>query len=345
VDTASFLTAESGFAVTAQCSANACRTVVLHTSDAAQSWTVLEPLAVDLTPPANGAGPRGHVELRVIDDLHLLAVETRGTATGLQLSNDGGHTWTTPTLPGQPQPRTLSAVATHTGFWILAGSSAEGSEPLTLFRLDAGSSVASDVGSAASTGVLAAGPVTKDRAYVMDGSASLLVLDGLHRSQRALPAPCGVLTAGRDGTLILACQDGAAAGSGPKRAWMSADDGQTWKRIPDPPYASDLIELIQIAPSRLLLNTASGESSLTLTTDGGRSWNRTLTFGDGGTGISAVSFPDARNGFVVHGGPAHMSTVSGGGLEGQASVDSEGLFVTHDGGTTWTKVDISKAAQ
>jgi hypothetical protein len=342
VDTVTFLTADTGYAVTAQCNDHACRTMLLQTRDGAASWQALSPLAIDLTPAANATDPRGHVELSAANTQTLLAVETRGTATGLQLSTDGGRSWRIPTLPGQPHPQTVAAVATPAGFWILASQQPQGSGPLTLFRLEAGSTTAHSIGQADSSAQLHAS-ATEDRAYLTDGTASVTELDTTQQRRQQLPVASSGLTVARNGTLILSTQDGAAAGSGPKRSWISTDRAQTWTRLPDPPFGGDLVSLQQIAPARLLLNTASGASTLSLSTDGGRNWRNTLNFGDGGIGITAVTFPDQHNGYALHGGPSHLYTTSGENPQSPnykqaiAEANSEGLYVTHDGGATWNK--------
>jgi photosystem II stability/assembly factor-like uncharacterized protein len=350
-DTAAFTSGSEGWVVGARCSTSACRTDVDHTTDAGATWSTVGHLAVDLTPSAGFAVPVGQVHLVVANNRSLLADEERGYAAGLQVSNDGGHTWTTPTLPGLGPLLLADVAATSDSFWILASDQGVDRRRLDLYRLDFRSSDATLVGHYPPDSTLSSAPSTaRDGvAYLTTyGSTALVILGSRGTTRATLPHRGCPPAVSSTGDLVLGCQDGAAAGSGGKLAWLSTDRGTSWIRLPDPPFSGDLVDLTEISSGRYLLNTSGGASMLTLTTDGGRSWRDTLAFGDGGEGIHDVDFPNGQDGYAIHGGPrsGELTSAQEGGVgsaqyaEGQRYAALDGLYATTDGGASWHHVAL-----
>lgn len=325
VGSAAFSTAATGWVVGARCTGTTCSTVVERSTDGGASFAPVGRLGFDLTPSDVVARV---VSLVAADDHDLLVVE-QGVTTAVEISHDGGVTWSPLALPGGP----LAVVNPAGGagrFWLAAVPA-----PLTdasrthLLLVAAGTGSVTPVATAPDNyGTVA---VEGGTAYLTGPDRRLVVARPGSVITRALPG-CGHVQPGA-GLLLLSCQTGAAAGSGPKQAWSSADDGRTWTRRADPPFGGDLGGLLPLTSRRWLLGTAGGASSLLLTVDGGVSYRSVLSFGDGGAGLTDLAFTDPLHGVVVHGRPDLSS--------GDVAHRDFGLYVTADGGSSWHQAPIT----
>ncbi len=147
--------------------------------------------------------------------------------------------------------------------------------------------------------------------------------DGSGRWRRhAVPCPRGWLAADAAGTtpgLIVAC---APIGfhPTPTQVYRSADAGSSWRRL-TPLLLEDSVGAVSVAPDGTIL-VSGAYSGVMISRDGGRSWQR----------IPAVdNTPAVQGGSPVETG---MTT----DRQGFAIVTSQRLWLTYDGGRTWTPV-------
>jgi len=159
-------------------------------------------------------------------------------------------------------------------------------------------------------------------------------VDGRTWVRRAWPCSGGggtALASASANSLFLACGDGAAAGQQRKLAYFSLDGGRTFDRVHSPSLGGDLIGAA-VAPggarTTALLSAISGASFIYATFDGGNRWQTVLQRGDGGVGWYDLGFTTSLQGVVIHGRP----------IARPRGRDRSQLFMTRDGGHTWTRV-------
>jgi len=339
VSSAAFSSASSGWVVGPSCRRTTpCRTLVQHTADAGRTWSVVSELGVDLSPNPDVEAPVASVRLVAADERDLLAVAQHGyDVTGL-VSTDAGRSWQAPSIPGVTNPSGVLAAGGEGRFWLLVTDRATPDGPVHLFRLVPGAPATAE-GTIPGASSLA---VSDDTAYVTSPDGRLVVTTATGTTtDRTLPANGGVSTV-PGGGLVLAAQNSAAAGSGPKQAWSSSDGGRTWSRLPDPPYGGDLGGLDVAPGGREFLTTGGGDSALQTSDDGGRTWRRVLAFPDGGAGLGDLALPDATSGYLVHGRP-DLAGTGNQGRDLDSLIDALGLWATSDGGRTWHHVDTPAA--
>ncbi|HLY13011.1 MAG TPA: YCF48-related protein [Candidatus Limnocylindrales bacterium] len=120
--------------------------------------------------------------------------------------------------------------------------------------------------------------------------------------------------------------------------WRTTDGGLTWAKstLPKakinnagdtlPPFSFDFLDLTHgFAFISGNYSHSSGDSDLYYTADGGKTWSADRPTGPGFDGVegSAISFATADDGVIV------------------GSTVGSGVFVTHDGGTTWAQATVS----
>jgi len=173
-----------------------------------------------------------------------------------------------PAIPRCDGFRVDSSPVTQDQWQPLPGASAPGSSYLTgpVVTVAAGigfvTGMTAPMGSAQQEApLLLTGPV--------DGSAPWHPL--------ALPCPrwtLGFAVAATPGlALALACASEAGAGNQLKRAYLSPDDGRTWRRLANPPIGGYLGAL-SITPSGTIL-LSGGRNDVYVSWDGGRTWHGT----------------------------------------------------------------------
>jgi hypothetical protein len=147
---------------------------------------------------------------------------------------------------------------------------------------------------------------------------------------RARPVPCrdsygsfgAWLAASPGGTLVIACANQPSAGWQPKRAYTSADGGQSWQRLPDP-ASLGYLGGVSITPAGTIF-VSGPRSDVWAFRDGGRGWQDVLRDRSG-----------AADGFG-----AAMTTSTQGFALPQDSSPRGIIWFTYDDGHTWRPVTV-----
>jgi hypothetical protein len=152
--------------------------------------------------------------------------------------------------------------------------------------------------------------------------------DGGRRwTEKANPCPdatAALLSAGARRPLWLVCTTGAdeARRTTVKQAWTSADGGTAWRRLPDPPAAGVVTDLVALSGTTAYLTTQV-PAALLVTTDGGATWQPARGSAHSGYGYGNLDVVDARHAWAM-------------GDAGQ-------LWRTTDG-TTWERLALPPGA-
>ena len=128
-------------------------------------------------------------------------------------------------------------------------------------------------------------------------------------------------------TLFELCAGNPGTGQETKRVLESTDGGSSVRSVGAAPDGGLVEELSAPSASLLVLAASSAAGLLARSADGGRHWTVT-TLGDGGVGLSGLSFVSPSVGFVLDGRPSDGSV-------------PDRLLVTRDGGLTWSVVAIA----
>lgn len=139
-------------------------------------------------------------------------------------------------------------------------------------------------------------------------------------------------------------KQGLVVGRGGVPLFQTSDGGVSWERMNLPPAATQVAQLYFLDSREgwlmSYLNEATpGFAGVFKTTDGGRSWtetarldvNKDFSYGPGGSLQGQLTFRDSSTGWIV--GPNYSGT--------NIPVVAPHLFVTHDGGKTWTVQTLS----
>jgi len=109
--------------------------------------------------------------------------------------------------------------------------------------------------------------------------------------------------------------DGTVSLIGPKRAFLSHDQGKTWTEVTYPPYVTGLNNLTMVSDGSLWLATREGALH---SIDGGKTWEHML----GGL--------PPRNVYVVHSVPGSDRLLA-------TAMHTHGVFESDDGGKSWKR--------
>ncbi len=264
-------------------------------------------------------------------------------APGLFATTDGGRTWTDQHLTG------IKALAIA-GTYVYALTGYNNSGPELLYRSQVGTTAWQHVtlpdtpGQGQSFQMAAAGPnlvlletglsnagITPDQVGRIWVSAD----QGVDWQPHSMPCTvadggASVLSVayGHPQAWLLDCYDNQQSSQEQntlQHLYGTADAGQIWARLGDPPQHNAPALLADNGAGHAFLATVGVSDTLNGTLDGGRTW--TVKIRDGGSffGWADLQFISPSIGFVV--GPTHYST--------------EHLYHTTDGGQTWTPLTIS----
>ncbi|MGE5289890.1 MAG: WD40/YVTN/BNR-like repeat-containing protein [Micromonosporaceae bacterium] len=161
--------------------------------------------------------------------------------------------------------------------------------------------------------------ITRDRLYATTTGAQW------HRLANPSAAQYGMasLAAYDEQRVTLLCWGNGAAGSSGKIVYTSRDGGRSFIRAGQAPLPGIGGTLAQPEPARVFLATSSGASWIYGSFDGGRTWRTVLTAGAGGMPWADFGFTTPVQGVAVIGTP---------GPDGSA------LYMTRNGGSTWSRV-------
>ena len=172
-------------------------------------------------------------------------------------------------------------------------------------------------------------PATSNTQGLVTQSTMFRSADGVTWQSQPVPCPAGsvasvaTVTAKR---VLVVCAGGVAAGSQQKIAYLSADDGATYRRVTDPPVGGDFSS-VAASPTAFAVAASSGSSEIYISRDSGLTWTTALALTDGGLGLSDLGFTTSLQGVVIDGDVGDSQSLE--------------LFMTFDGGRTWTTVDTA----
>ncbi|HEY2214482.1 MAG TPA: hypothetical protein VGH31_05450 [Acidimicrobiales bacterium] len=254
----------------------------------------------------------------------------------LEVTLDGGHTWSHADVPSASQ------VIGEDGYAFDLSQS----EEATLWRTSIGSNTWSPVALPASTGAfqIAAqgGTIVLLRSGTQSGPTGPGALwkstdAGLEWVSRTVPclttdggAALMSIALGHPDAWLLDCfnnEQSSQAQNTQHHLYGTSDAGQHWVRLGDPPQTGDPELLADNGSGHAFLATQGGDQ-LDGTFDGGLQWSRLFASGGVFFGWADLQFVDASTGFVV--GPTHYAP--------------EHLYRTEDGGRTWTILEIPSSA-
>jgi photosystem II stability/assembly factor-like uncharacterized protein len=121
-----------------------------------------------------------------------------------------------------------------------------------------------------------------------------------------------LLSAGPGRPLWLVCTTSAdeAKRTSAKQAFQSADGGETWRRLPDPPAAGVVTDLVALSGTTAYLTTQV-PAQLLVTNDGGQTWQQARGAARNGYGYANLDVADARHVWAMGDAGALWRTTDG----------------------------------
>ena len=338
----SFVSADVGWVLgAAPCSSGQCAWI-LHTTDGGATWASIPappaPISSDGLIPVSGLATGSGVSgLRFAD-------AQNGWAFGPDLwaTHDGGSSWQQVTIPGATSAAVValeaSAGSVHAVFYDMTGAPA--------VRI-ATSPVGRDAWAVSPTSVqIGAGPVPSTQLVLSGSSGWLLQVDrvvvgGARLSGGAWGnwnAVCSsvtgpaVLAASSPTELAAACDVGLWSTPQGERLYVSHDGGSTFAQ------AGTTIPLQQVesvatpsAGTVLVAGIGSQSSAMLGSFDGGRTWQTVLSFPSTNPAtFTYLGFTTSSQGVAI--------TQSGAGTGNAGRVGTGTLYMTRDGGHSWSAV-------
>jgi photosystem II stability/assembly factor-like uncharacterized protein len=335
----SFISGSTGWLLgTPRCAhgaTHACRVLLLRkTTNGGQTWSALPSL------PAPGA-PQGQTFTGNVAVSSILFVNAHlgwAYGPGLWTTHDGGRSWRQVSIHGLQ----VQGLAFSDGRVVVTAGKCNSGTRLchfSVYSAHPGSSAwkliarpsqvtwqpPAEVVAVGGTGyvfttrtdlgppVLLAGPI--------DGSAAW----------RPVPNPCHsawsvAVAAVPAGRLFLGCGSEPGAGNQMKSAYLSADGGRTWRMLARPPFGGYLGKATMTAGGTIFLS--GGRMDIYISRDRGRSW------------ITSPSLKNAAGtanaGFAL----TAIATTNTTGIAYQGGVYRDQVWLTHDGGRSWSAVTV-----
>jgi|HubBroStandDraft_1064217.scaffolds.fasta_scaffold28467_2 hypothetical protein len=309
-----------------------CQTLLLRkTTDGGRTWVAVPappvPPVLYAGSPAPGVG-------------QILFTSSRdGWAWGPQLwqTRDGGATWRQVRVPGGP----VQSVAAAAGRVLVAtGHCAQASSwscRFAVYTSPAGMNAWRLIPGAGSqrTGpasLIGSGLIGYVLTTTRDLGRPLLLAGQADGSARwaALPDPClsawSVALAAASGWLFLGCGSEPGAGNQLKTAYISGDNGRTWRRVASPP-SGGYLGAASMSPGGTIF-LSGGRMDVYISRDRGRSWQTSpsLNYAAGLAGAGADLFASMT------------SDTSGYAI--QIGIYERQFWITSDGGRRWSAVTV-----
>lgn len=344
----SFVSDEHGFVLGAvRCAAGWCP-AMRATLDRGATWSAITapPAAIDST------------RFGSIDSVSFANAEDGfAFGPGLWETQDAGATWREVLLPG---PVAAFGVSSRTAYAVVAvdcSGLATCRAPGVLFESMLGSgtwhsdpSVRIQGSDLEGANVSTAG----NAVYVAAGDAFIGSTTGKVFHELANPCPPGppsppppgygitAITADGPSDLTVLCGGGVALGSQAKLVYVSDDGGASYRQLAVPPAAGDTQAIAASAPTTVFLSARSGASSVYRTSGADTSWTTAVSFGDGGIGITDLSFVSPADGALIHGTAVvqQAQTFLASGRPTRIAGTIGVLYLTEDGGRTWVLTPI-----
>jgi hypothetical protein len=341
----SFVSDDHGFVLGAvRCAAGWCP-AMRATLDRGASWsaTTAPPAAIDST------------RFGSIDRVSFANPEDGfAFGPGLWETQDAGATWREVVLPG---PVAAFGVSSRTAYAVVAvdcSGLATCRAPSALFESVLGSGTwhsdpsvsiqgsdleGADVSTAGNAVYIAAGD-----AFI--GSTTGKAFHELTDPCPPSPPPPGygitAITAEGPSDLTVLCGGGVAMGSQAKLVYVSDDGGASYRQLAVPPAAGDTLAIAASAPTTVFLSARSGASYVYRTSGADTSWTTAVSFGDGGIGITDLSFVSPADGALIHGTTVvqQAQTFLSSGRPTRIGGTVGVLYLTQDGGRTWEPTPI-----
>lgn len=319
---ASFVSPEDAFVLgQAPCPAGEC-TVLEATTDAGWSWQ-----------------QRGRPPLPLVD---LSAVRFANADVGyaygpdhLELTTDGGRGWSAISYPGEATGSRLDQLAINNSEVVVITTAPGPGPVVTASRSPIGPPDWLTI-----PGTAVAAPTAGDTPQLAMGYGSGYLLSGplvvggpVASGWTRHPAPCPtgldvaerISISGPDG-LYLACSGQGAGGQYQKALFVSEDAGSSFSPDgPGPPSAGQL-QFISSTENGPFVTSTFADTQVSAPASAG--WTNVFHAGDGQP-VTDFGFTNDAQGLLVLGNPAGMTG------------PGDGLYLTSNGGATWTPVDFS----
>lgn len=338
-----FVSDDEGFVLGAvQCERGWCA-AVRRTVDRGVTWSSVSPppTTIDSTRPGS------------IDRLRF-ANPADGFAfgPGLWETQDAGRTWQEVSLPG---PVAALAVSNRMAYAVVAATCVDvaACAPGMLFESVLGAGTWHSVPGVSLPGMNFAGSdvaVAGDAVYVAAGNTFVGSTTGARFHDVRSPCPAGprpppppgyaitAIAASESGLAVL-CGGGLATGTQPKLVYVSSDGGATYRPLAVPPVGGDNRAVAVSDPTTVFVTAVSRGSEVYRTTGSDTSWTTSVSFRDGGLGISDLSFVTPADGALIHGtevvGQAEMFMSSR--MPPRIAGRVGALYLTDNGGSTWSE--------
>jgi photosystem II stability/assembly factor-like uncharacterized protein len=346
---ATFVSAEQGWVLgTAPCATAPCTSVV-RTSDDGATWAGIPAPADGLDNPQSGSTvPGGVSEIRFADNLN-------GWVFGPDLwsTHDGGEMWSHITSgPGATRVVDLESsgglvyvvteqcaaqASTCPGQLWRSANTTEAFQTVATFNLAPEDGYSGPILALHdTTGYV----VTAATTGAIGTPALWVTANGTTWTPEPNPCPSqlGEISVAPVDTVRAAmlCSGQGAAGSTTKAVLATSDAGHSW--VPEgsaPPSGGDGGTLSAATVSTLAIATSSAITQIYRSVNGGATWTTPLSLADGGEGWGDFGFTDSTRGFAVHAPIGRYQNTTG-----ATSADTGTLYITSDGGATWSAVAI-----
>ena len=331
---ASFASASAGYLLAEpRCAslADPCKTTVLlrRTVDGGRTWSAVPgPAAppVNMFRPSTAANAVGRILFTSLRDGFAYG-------PGLWRTADGGASWHQVRVPGRVAQ---FAVSGHRMVAVVGGCGSARECAFRVYSATVGEDIWRPLTGAAATGSGASFAVAGPNGYLLITGADVgrpRLLAGPVTGParwRALPVPCqfawSAAIAAARGALFLGCGSEPGAGNQGKTAYVSSDGGRTWRKVASPPDGGYLAGATMTLGGTIFLS--GGRMDVYISRDRGRSWHESPSL--------ANAAGEANAGLTLAG----TAVTDMFGVVIQEGVFTQQVWLTRDGGRTWTPVTI-----